>query len=109
MHTSAGRGVLESDDLAPGQFRRRLDEVRARIRTKRCGRRTEESYTDWIERFIFFHGRRHPGTWARRGSRLFVRAGDGATTRNPVLAALLFLYRARLALAVSTRETRRGT
>ena len=37
-----------------------LDEVRRLIRTKHYSRRTEESYCDWIRRFILHHGKRHP-------------------------------------------------
>ena len=31
---------------------RLLDEVRAKIRAKHYSRRTEESYTQWVKRFI---------------------------------------------------------
>ena len=37
-----------------------LEEVRQVIRTKHYSRRTEESYCDWIRRFILHHGKRHP-------------------------------------------------
>ena len=37
-----------------------LDQVRALIRSKHYSRRTEESYVDWIERYVRFHGVRHP-------------------------------------------------
>ncbi len=39
---------------------RLLDEVPARIRVKHYSRRTEESYTHWVKRFILFHNKRHP-------------------------------------------------
>ena len=39
---------------------RLLEEVRARIRAKHYSRRTEESYTQWIKRYILYHGKRHP-------------------------------------------------
>ena len=37
-----------------------LEEVRRLIRTKHYSRRTEETYCDWIRRFILHHGKRHP-------------------------------------------------
>lgn len=37
-----------------------LDQVRDVIRRKHYSIRTEESYVDWIKRFIIFHGKRHP-------------------------------------------------
>lgn len=39
---------------------RLLDEMRARIRVKHYSLRTEQSYTQWIKRFFYFHGKRHP-------------------------------------------------
>jgi hypothetical protein len=37
-----------------------LDQVRDVIRRKHYSIRTEQSYIDWIRRFILFHGKRHP-------------------------------------------------
>ena len=37
-----------------------LDQVRDAIRLKHYSIRTEETYVDWIKRFILFHGKRHP-------------------------------------------------
>ena len=37
-----------------------LDRVRDAIRRKHYSVRTEQAYTDWIRRFILFHGKRHP-------------------------------------------------
>ena len=37
-----------------------LDRVRERIRFKHYSLRTEDSYVQWIRRFILFHGKRHP-------------------------------------------------
>ena len=39
---------------------RLLDQVRAKIRLRHYGLRTEETYTDWTKRFVLFHGKRHP-------------------------------------------------
>jgi len=39
---------------------RLLDLVRGVLRRKHYSIRTEQSYVDWIRRFILFHGKRHP-------------------------------------------------
>lgn len=43
-----------------------LDQVRGKIRLKHYSVRTEQSYLDWIKRFILFHGKRHPEGMGRR-------------------------------------------
>ena len=37
-----------------------LDRVRDVLRRKHYSFRTEQTYTDWIRRFILFHGKRQP-------------------------------------------------
>ena len=37
-----------------------LDQVRDALRLKHYSYRTEQSYVDWIKRFILFHKKRHP-------------------------------------------------
>jgi integrase len=37
-----------------------LDQLRQIIRIKHYSLRTEESYVNWIKRFIFFHNKKHP-------------------------------------------------
>jgi len=39
-----------------------LDEVRARIRRLNYSIRTEDTYVDWVRRFVLFHDKRHPRT-----------------------------------------------
>lgn len=39
---------------------RLLDQVVARLRVKPYSPRTEKVYVDWIKRYIWFHGKRHP-------------------------------------------------
>ena len=39
---------------------RLLDQVRARIRVLHYSIRTEQSYVDWIKRYILFFDKRHP-------------------------------------------------
>jgi len=37
-----------------------LDQIRGRLRVKHYSIRTEQSYVDWVRRFVLFHGKRHP-------------------------------------------------
>ena len=75
-----------------------LDQVRDVIRRKHFSIRTEQTYVDWIKRYIFFHGKRHPNEMAEAEITAFLthlaRAGKvAASTQNQALSALLFLYR----------------
>jgi integron integrase len=68
------------------------------IRRKHFSIRTEQAYTDWIRRFILFHGKRHPREMAEIEVTEFLThlARDGnvaASTQNQALSALLFLYK----------------
>jgi predicted aldo/keto reductase-like oxidoreductase len=46
----------KTDPEAP----RLLNQVRDKIRLKHYSIRTEQTYTDWVRRFILFHKKRHP-------------------------------------------------
>ena len=75
-----------------------LDRVRDVIRRKHYSFRTEQIYTDWIRRFILFHGKRHPSEMAETEVTQFLTylAREGkvaASTQNQALSALLFLYK----------------
>ena len=37
-----------------------LDQVRDAVRLKHYSYRTEQTYVQWIRRYILFHGKRHP-------------------------------------------------
>ena len=37
-----------------------LDQVHDKLRVKHYAIRTEQSYVDWIKRYIYFHGKAHP-------------------------------------------------
>ena len=65
--------------------------------------RTEETYVQWIKRFILFHGKRHPRDMGAKEveaflSHLAVQRTVSASTQNQALAAVLFLYREVLEL-----------
>ncbi|HEV2437024.1 MAG TPA: integron integrase [Verrucomicrobiae bacterium] len=95
-----------------------LDQCREVMRFKQFSRRTEETYLQWIRRFILFHRKPSPGlaaplsrrtgegSWIWRHPKdmgepevrafltdLAVRCGVVAATQNQALNALLFVYR----------------
>src|SRR5438132_165948 len=75
-----------------------LDQVRDVVRRKHYSLRTEQAYTDWIRRFILYHGKRHPREMAEAEVTEFLTylAREGrvaASTENQALIALLFLYK----------------
>lgn len=82
-----------------------LDQVRDVLRTKHYSVRTEESYVDWITRYVRFHQLRHPRDLGRAEIEAFLShlAVDGqvaAATQNQARSAILFLYRAVLAIPI---------
>ena len=48
------------DKLIPNPKARLREQVREVMRFHHYSLRTEEAYGQWIKRFIFFHGKRHP-------------------------------------------------
>jgi len=75
-----------------------LDQVRDAIRLKHCSIRTEEAYVNWVKRYIFFHGVRHPAEMGAAEVEAFlthlaVKENVAGSTQNQALSALLFLYR----------------
>ncbi len=74
-----------------------LDQVRQAIRAFHYSKRTEKTYVDWIKRFIFFHGKRHPLEMDEPEINHFltdlaVNKKVSASTQNQALSAILFLY-----------------
>src|SRR5262249_39618035 len=81
-----------------GTIMKLLDQLREATRVKHFSYRTEQCYVYWAERFIRFHGIRHPNTMGapeveRFLTHLAVDAKVAASTQNQALGALLFLYR----------------
>src|ERR1044072_9850425 len=75
-----------------------LDQVRNASRLRHLSIRTEDSYVNWIKRFILFHNKRHPTQMGALEIEAFL--SDLATvkhvassTQNVALSALLFLYK----------------
>lgn len=80
---------------------RLLDRVSAEMRVRHYSLRTEETYIQWIRRYIYFHGKRHPSDMAEPEIKAFLSwlATDrkvAASTQNQALAAILFLYKSVL-------------
>lgn len=77
---------------------RLLDQMRDAIRTRHYSIRTEESYLQWVRRFILFSGKRHPADMGAPELEAFltylaVERNVAASTQNQALSAILFLYR----------------
>ena len=83
-----------------------LNSIRDKARVKHFSFKTEKSYTDWAERYIRFHGLRHPSemgvaeveafltSLAKRGVSSSTHTCPGGRCQgNQALSALLFMYR----------------
>ncbi|MFA5922226.1 MAG: integron integrase [Methylococcaceae bacterium] len=75
-----------------------LDQVRDKIRLKHYSIRTEQTYVDWIKRFVLFNNKRHPAEMGAAEVEAFlthlaVEGKVAASTQNQAKAAVLFLYR----------------
>ncbi len=80
------------------QSKKLMDQVGDALRTKHYSYRTEQTYKDWIKRFILFHHKRHPKDMAETEIRAFIthltaERKVAASTSNQALSAILFLYR----------------
>ncbi|MEZ0209389.1 MAG: integron integrase [Methylophilus sp.] len=80
-----------------------------RLSTLQYSKRTEESYIQWIKRFITFHGKRHPRDMgiAEIETYLNYLAEEkkvSASTQSQAKSALLFLYKQVLARELPVME-----
>ena len=94
------RGMNASPAIAARP--RLLELVQETIRRRHYSCRTEETYLQWIRRFIVFSGRRHPRELGAAEvtaflNHLVAERHVAAATQNQALAALLFLYKEVLA------------
>src|SRR5436190_23964681 len=62
MSAHIGRGNTSKvrEGFIPNPKLKLLDQVSEVMRFKHYSIRTEGTYRDWLKRFIFFHGKRHP-------------------------------------------------
>ena len=75
-----------------------LDQVRQKIRYLHYSIKTEQSYIQWIRRYILFHGKRHPkemggGEVSSFLNYLVNKENVSASTQNQALSAIIFLYK----------------
>lgn len=75
-----------------------LDEMSEILRSRHYSNRTEETYLDWVRRYILFHKKRHPLEMGAEEIRAFLihlatERTVAASTQNQALSAILFLYR----------------
>jgi hypothetical protein len=92
---------------------RLLDRLRRACRVRQFAPRTEDCYAAWAERFIRFHGLRHPHTMGgahieRFLTDLAVNGHVAASTQNQALNALLFLYQQVLGLELPRLDAQRA-
>ena len=97
IHQSTDRecAVFSADHNSALKAPRLLDQVRAVIRCRHYSIRTDQSYIDWIRRFILFHGKQHPRNLAERHINAFlthlaVNRRVASSTQNQALCALIF-------------------
>jgi integron integrase len=74
-----------------------LNQVRETARLKHYSARTEDSYVQWIKRFVLFHNKRHPVEMGELEIRSFLlhlaqEKYVSSSTQNQALNALIFLY-----------------
>ena len=86
------------EHFIPNSKLRFMEQCREVMRFRRLAQRTEQTYADWIKRFIFFHGKRHPKEMGAAEVEAFlthlaVQGKVSASTQNQALNALVFLYR----------------
>jgi len=84
--------------LSVSKPKKLLDQVSEALRTKHYAYRTEETYIDWIKRYILFHKKRHPKDMGEKEIHEFItylatERKVATSTQNQALSAILFLYR----------------
>ncbi len=75
-----------------------LDRLNNAIKAKYYSKRTAESYTYWVKKFILFHNKQHPNNLGKNDIQqylnyLAIHDKVSASTQNIALAAILFLYK----------------
>jgi site-specific recombinase XerD len=88
--------------------RKLLDQVRDAIRLKHYSYRTEQTYVQWIRRYILFHNKQHPKDMGVPEIETFLTylattENVAASTQNQAFSALLFLYRHVLDIELDDR------
>ena len=86
-----------------------LDQARNMIRRKHYSFRTEETYINWMKRYIFFHDKKHPRNMGvpeieKFLTHLAVNEKVSAATQNQAFNALIFLYREVLGISLEGKN-----
>ncbi len=94
--TNRGEGSVQADNgKRPPKL---LDQMRESMRARHYRSRTEETYCQWVRRYILFHQKRHPADMGEPEINAFlthlaVKDKVSASTQNQALSAILYLYR----------------
>lgn len=86
---------MEEQEKRPPKL---LDQLRERVRIKHYSYKTEQSYVQWVKRYILFHNKRHPKDMGEQEitqflSHLAIKQNVSASTQNQALCAIVFLYK----------------
>lgn len=93
------RSMEDKKKFRPDPNLKLMDQVREVLRYHHYAYRTEQTYCDWIKRYLKFYGmQRHPremgaGEVERYLSDLATRGKVAASTQRQALNAIVFLYR----------------
>lgn len=93
------RVPIQGLDAEPARSPALLDQAREKIRNLQYSLRTEQTYLDWVKRYLSFtQGKRNPKDTGAAEVRAFlthlaVDQNVAAATQNQALNALLFLYK----------------
>jgi len=90
--------MAEQASVPGGRPKRLLEQAREKLRAMHYSYRTEQTYLDWMKRYILFHGKRHPREMGAQEIEAFVShlandRGVSASTQTQALSAVLYLYR----------------
>ena len=92
--------MTQNNEISPAEPAKPklLDQVRHRCRLRHLALSTENSYVNWIRRYILFDNKRHPQEMGAAEVTAFltdlaVEGHVAASTQNQALSALLLLYR----------------
>ncbi len=100
MADKSGRhGAIVGSAPQTGKEKRLLDQVRGVMRLKHYSFRTEQTYCDWVERFIRFHRLRHPPAVGNS-----VYSCPQLSTRSRGIPAVRFLFSVRCGVQLSPRQ-----
>jgi len=90
--------LIQSHGQKPNPLANGLEEVRRTLRANHYSPKTEESYLNWIKRFILFHNKKHPNEMGKTEiseflNHLAVEKHVSSSTQNQALQGILYLYK----------------